>query len=436
MERTAALIWITRDKDLVPEMLELCSSAGYSIVNEIGQGKKTPDPRFYLGPGKIDEVGLLNAEYIITVADLTPSQLYNISSVTGKIVADRTRVILDLFQKRANSPEARMQVEIADLRYQLPVLREYIHQGKMSERPGFMAGGEYKIDYYYEMIKKRISQLKRRVEGERRRRGRKRTLRRRRGAHLISIAGYTNAGKSTLLNQMIETDRVDKTTEVGEAMFTTISTTTRRMRGDRGCLISDTVGFIKDLPPWLVEGFMSTLEEIFEADIVLLLIDASDPPNIMERKLSDSLSILQKGGTEGKIIIVGNKIDLLAEDPDQMEMMIRNSIPQEFDERIGAFVPVSAKGGIGIDELILMINKLLPPLIEVIFQLPAGRCTPAFLIRIRAHAHKFDELYNDLDVIIKCSMEERWVGHFKKMVERMGGRANIDVEEHNTDKKC
>jgi GTP-binding protein HflX len=428
IEKKAALIWISKDRDLVPEMLELCSSAGYDIIVEVGQGKKIPDPKFYLGPGKIREIGSLEIDHIITASDLTPSQLYNISSVTGKVVADRTRVILDLFQKRAKSPEAHIQVEIADLRYQLPVLREYIHQGKMSERPGFMAGGEYKIDYYYDMIKKRITQLRRKVDGERRRRGRKRVLRRRRGAHLVSIAGYTNAGKSTLLNQIIDTNREDKATEVGGAMFTTISTTTRKMKGDRGCLVSDTVGFIRDLPPWLVEGFMSTLEEIFEADIILLVVDVSEPFELIERKLNDSLAVLQNGGTEGKIIIVMNKIDLMDEGAIDIEASVRKMIPDGFETRIKDLIPISAEKDHGIAELVQKINELLPPLVEISLDLPLDRRSTDLMVRLRSHAFRFKENYHDDGITIRCLMEERWVGHFKKRTEEIGGRALISSD--------
>ncbi len=423
--KRTALIWISRDKHLVPEMQELCSSAGYEIIEEIGQGKREADPRYYLGPGKIEEVGELDVDNIVTVADLTPSQLFNISHKTSKKVSDRTRVILDLFQNRANSPEARMQVEIADLRYQLPVLREYIHQGKLSERPGFMAGGEYKIDYYFDMIKKRISQLKGKVEGERKRRGRKRALRRRRGAHLVSIAGYTNAGKSTLLNQIIETNREDKLTDVGGRMFTTISTTTRKMKGSRGCLVSDTVGFIRDLPPWLLEGFMSTLEEIFEADIVLLVLDASEDQELLKRKLKDSLSILLKGGTEGEIIIVPNKIDSMDNDIDELRELILDSVPDGFEGRIGPIVPISALEGLGIQDIIEIVNSTLPPLVEIEFEIPYENNIESLIIDLRQHVNDITEEFRDGEIHIKCSMEDRWAGHFKKKVESRGGEARI-----------
>jgi GTP-binding protein HflX len=340
-------------------------------------------------------------------------------------------VILDLFQKRAFSPEARMQVEIADLRYQLPVLREYIHQGKLSERPGFMAGGEYKIDYYYDMIRKRISILKRKLEGERRRRGRKRALRRRRGAHLVSIAGYTNAGKSTLLNSIIETDRDDKQVEVGGTMFTTISTTTRKMKGGRGCLVSDTVGFIKDLPPWLVEGFMSTLEEIFEADVVLLVLDASEDPEQIQKKLMDSLSILQRGGTEGTIIAVPNKMDIFEGDEMKFEEMIQGSIPAGFNGRIGPTVAISASIGTGIDDLVQTINSVLPPLVILEISLPFSKRNENLITQLKHHSVDIKEVYQENGSRITCSMEERWAGHFMKRIERAGGSARlIDHRTH------
>jgi GTP-binding protein HflX len=424
-KKRTVLIWITRDKDLVPEMLELCSSAGYEVVAEIGQRKMEPDPRYYMGTGKIQEIGSMDFEHIVTASDLTPAQLFNISSVTGRSVSDRTRVILDLFQKRAFSPEARMQVEIADLRYQLPVLREYIHQGKLSERPGFMAGGEYRIDYYYDMIRKRITHLKRKLEGERRRRGRKRALRRRRGSHLVSIAGYTNAGKSTLLNRMIETDREDKLAEVGGTMFTTISTTTRKMKGDRGCLISDTVGFIKDLPPWLVEGFMSTLEEIFEADIVLLVLDASEDQASIQKKLRDSLSILQRGGTEGKIITVPNKLDIFGWEDGDLNELVQGSIPSGFEERIGPTVPVSASVGTGIDELISTINSVLPPLITLDIHLPFSSQTENITAQLKQHSVELSENFEDGGVHIVCSLDERWAGHYRKRIQKTGGTVRM-----------
>ena len=425
--QSAVLVWITPDKDRVPEMLELCRSAGYDIIAEIGQRRSEPDPRLYAGPGKIDEIGQLDVEYIVTASDLTPSQVFGISHRTGKKVADRTRVILDLFRNNANSPEAKMQVEIADLRYQLPVLKEYIHQGTLTERPGFMAGGEYAITYYHDMVKRKMTALNRKLDGERRRRGHKRTLRKRRGLHQISIAGYTNAGKSSLLNALMVAGSDDKVAEVGGEMFTTIATTTRKMKGDRGCLISDTVGFIRDLPPWLVEGFMSTLEEVFEADIIVLVVDGSEPGDVIAAKLSDSLGILRKGGTEGKIVLAVNKIDLMDTmiPEEEWKETAFDPITASLVDMVDRIMFISASEGTGIGSLVEAIESMLPPLTKLTIRLPQGNSTKDLITSLRKHSSVIEEAYDLGSVRIVALMEERWAGHFMKRAFELGGETEI-----------
>ncbi|MGA1865841.1 MAG: GTPase HflX [Thermoplasmatota archaeon] len=423
--RRAVLIWITPDHARVSEMLELCRCAGYDIVEQSGQSRDDPDPRYYVGTGKIDEVGALDVDHIITAGDLTPSQTYCISHRTGKRTADRTRVILDIFRRNAKGPEARMQVEIADLRYQLPVLKEYIHQGTLSERPGFMAGGEYAVNYYHDMIKKRMASLKRKLEEERSRRGQKRASRRRKGVYLVSIAGYTNAGKSSLFNALITSRSDHKATEVGGQMFTTISTTTRKMKGSRGCLISDTVGFIKDIPPWLVEGFMSTLEEIFEADVVVLVLDASELQHDASHKLSDSLEILRKGGTRGRILLALNKMDLIPDPVSEVDMRegIMNMLSSSERSMIDAAVPISALNGMGLGELMDIIEELLPSLMKVNMIMPFPGNNEELVASLRKHSTIIDEGFHDGLLTITALMEERWAGHFMKHVVEAGGIA-------------
>jgi len=145
--KKAVLVWISADDHLIPETEELCRSAGYTIERRVHQTKKRPDPRCYLGTGKVEEIVKEDGiEHVIIPSDITPAQTYNLSSATGMAVTDRIRLILEIFRLRANSPESRLQVELADLHHQLPIVREYVHQGKLSEKPGFMAGGEYRID--------------------------------------------------------------------------------------------------------------------------------------------------------------------------------------------------------------------------------------------------------------------------------------------------
>ncbi|MBN1539216.1 MAG: GTPase HflX [Candidatus Thermoplasmatota archaeon] len=421
----AVLIWITPDRPRLDEMSELCRSAGYDIVEQTGQSRDGPDPHYYVGPGKIDEIGALDVDHIITTGDLTPSQTYCISHRTGKRTADRTRVILDIFRRNAIGPEARMQVEIADLRYQLPILKEYIHQGTLSERPGFMAGGEYAVNYYHDMIRKRMTSLKRKLEEERSRRGHKRALRRRKGAYLVSVAGYTNAGKSSLFNALMMSRSDGKASDVGGQMFTTISTTTRRMKGGRGCLISDTVGFIRDLPPWLVEGFMSTLEEIFEADVVVLVLDASEPLQIVSRKLSDSLEILRKGGTRGHILLALNKMDLIPDPVKESELRegIMDGLSDTERSMVNATVSISARNGTGLDELLERIEELLPPLMKVGLMLPFPGNNEELVASLRKYSYIVDEGYSNGFLTITAMMEDRWAGHFIKRVKEAGGKA-------------
>jgi len=295
---------------------------------------------------------------------------------------------------------------MADLRYQLPILREFIHQGTLSDRPGFLAGGEYRVDYYYEMARKRMSHIKNQLSTLRRRRERTRSLRKRRGSHLVAVAGYTNAGKSTLVNVISDAKMPEKSVDTADRMFTTIATSTRKMKGNRDCIVTDTVGFIRDLPPWLVEGFMSTLEEVFESDIILLLVDASDNLEKVIRKTNDSLYILKKGDCRGKIILVMNKMDSVLEDSD----IFKPERDLSFDtyNLIEEVVEVSARNEEGIEDLMDRIGANLPDLIDVIISLPLTQNSEMVLKRIRKSAKDLNIEYSGTSASITCRMEERW----------------------------
>ncbi|MGA1820925.1 MAG: GTPase HflX [Thermoplasmatota archaeon] len=425
--RYGIFVWIDQDKDRIDETLELCEAAGYSIIDELSQARSEPDPRFYIGSGKIDEISDLesaeSADYLIIPSDLTPDQTFHMRRATGKIVIDRIRLILEIFRMRANTPESRLQVELADLRHQLPIVREYVHKGKLSERPGFMAGGEYRVDYYYDMIRRRMSAISTELRQIRTRRSRTRRRRSRHGVHQISIAGYTNAGKSTLLNSLIEDGNADKETEVGARVFTTLSTSTRRMNGGRNCLITDTVGFIRDLPPWLVEGFMSTLEEVFESEIILLVVDLSDREGEISRKLADSLEILANGDAAGGIIIVGNKLDLCGgREVNEIEKELYSMIRGSASGLIRGISLVSADTGEGIDELIGSIHGLLPVMMKMDFELPHSPGGEAALSGMRKRWSTVDVEYRSAGISGSVEIEERWIGTLRKLIETGGGR--------------
>ena len=426
IKREAILVWISEDDDLVNEARELCSSAGYRIVAEVRQSRDQPHTKYYIGPGKIIELqDIEGVSHLITPTDLSPSQIFNMGKMSGLIVVDRIRVVLELFRSRATSPESRLQVEIADLKYQLPILREFIHQGTLSDRPGFLAGGEYRVDYYYEMARKRMAHIKQQLAILRKRRGMTRTLRKRRGSHLVAVAGYTNAGKSTLLNAISDARMPEKSVDTADKMFTTIATSTRKMKGDRDCIITDTVGFIRDLPPWLVEGFMSTLEEVFESDIILLLVDASDEKQKATRKTLDSLDILRKGDCSGKIVLVMNKMDAILEGSDHF--IPERDLPFEYFNLIDAQKEISARNLEGLEDLIEIIGTLLPDLFRVRIELPLSSGSERIMRDIRNRSIDLNIDYSGTIATIECRMEERWAMSLRKAVDSEGGSLDMDI---------
>ena len=262
----------------VAELDELCRTAGVAVLDTIVQQRERPDPRYVIGRGKLDEVLLranqLGAELLIFDPDLTPAQARAISEATELKVIDRTMLILDIFAQRARSRDGKLQVELAQLRYAMP--RLVARNTMMSRLAGGIGGrgpGETKLEVNRRRVRDRIARLDRQIRDISRQRGRRRELRRRRNVPVVSIIGYTNAGKSTLLNTLTSSD-----TQVGDRLFATLDPTSRRLRfpRERELILTDTVGFIHDLPGELVNAFRATLEELGEADLLLHVVDVSD----------------------------------------------------------------------------------------------------------------------------------------------------------------
>jgi GTP-binding protein HflX len=268
------------------------------------------------------------------------------------------------------------------------------------------------------MANRRVAHIKDQLRTLRKRRGMTRALRKRRGLHLVAVAGYTNAGKSTLMNRIADADMPDKSVDTADRMFTTIATSTRKMKGKRDCIVTDTVGFIRDLPPWLVEGFMSTLEEVFEADIVLLLLDVSERRERAARKAADSLHILRKGNCRGKIVLVMNKID---REPDEDRFDPESDLDPDLATMVNARIRISAAEGPGTDELLDVIDDLLPPLVEVEIRIPIQHLTGDLLSMIRKVVNRMNVRYTESEAVIECSLEERWVGSISKSVDSHEG---------------
>jgi len=306
------------------EIRDLISSAGYNLVSEVIQRREREDPRYFVGKGKLEEIrGILESNgigLVIFNGELKPSQHYNLERELGVECFDRTRLILEIFATRARSREAQLQVELAQLQYQIPLLREWIHRAKAGEKPGFLSGGEYRVDIYYENIRRRMKRIKGKLELMRRERNVRRVRRRKRGFHLVSIAGYANAGKSSLLNALSGDEVL-----VDNRMFSTLSTTTRRIEGvRRKILLTDTVGFIDEVPLWLVDAFRSTLEEVYLSDVILLVVDASDEVEEVRRKVEVASQLLLPRAKDAHIIVLLNKVDLISgEEADRRAELVR-----------------------------------------------------------------------------------------------------------------
>jgi GTP-binding protein HflX len=333
--------------DDLAELRELLRTAGAAVVGEMVQHRERPHPNLYLGPGKVDELKplLAEADANVVVADdeLTPRQERNLEAALGLPVLDRTAVILDIFATHAHTAEGKMQVELAQLEYNMARMRglwthlERLGAGRGVGGIGTRGPGESQIETDRRLARDRITALRRRLDHVKSNRAVQRAERER--AHLpnVALAGYTNAGKSTLLNAL-----TGATVGVRDRLFHTLDPTTRtlRMHG-RTYLMTDTVGFIRKLPHQLVDAFAATLEETRLADLVLHVVDASAPEDelvAMTRAVEDVLEEIHAGATPRVLVL--NKADLL-DDERRRELAFRH--PDA--------VLVSAVTGEGLDTL-------------------------------------------------------------------------------------
>jgi len=295
------------EKSSLEELADLARTLNYEVVGVLEQVKK-PDPAYLIGKGKAQQLADLTrskgANRVVFNNQLTPSQAYKLSRLVGVEVIDRFQLILEIFAMRAGSPEAKLQVEYARLSYEMPRIREQVRARMSVEQPGLMGGGEYEVDVRYDMVKRKLVNLRRKLKSIASVRAQRRKLRHRRGFKLVALAGYTNAGKSTLLNAL-----TDASAEVDDMLFTTLTPRTRAMRASRMILLTDTVGFIDGLPPWLIEAFKATLEEIYLADLVVLLLDVAEPLPEILRKFRVSREVLAEYPV--KVVAALNKADLI-----------------------------------------------------------------------------------------------------------------------------
>ncbi len=390
--------------DDVAEISALLDSAGHRIVETIVQRRDRPEPRLFVGRGKLDEIrerlGRGDADVVVFNGELRPTMHYHLERELEVECYDRLRVLLELFAQRAATRDAKLQVELALLQYEVPLLREWIHEADIGERPGFMAGGEQRVDAYYETVKRRIKRIRDELDTIRRERDLRRQLRKERGYHLVALAGYANAGKSSLLNVL-----AGEHVLVDERMFSTLSTTTRNLLGTRKrILLTDTIGFVDGVPFWMVEAFNATLEEIFEADLVLLLVDASDPEEEIRRKVRLAARTLLPKVSGESILPLLAKVDLLS--PEEVESKGQLLAESEFHRTPGT---LSSTSGQGLDELRDAILATFAYPVEVHLVLPQGPESEAGLHWLHEHTDVLSAVHHPdrVEAVVRCRIQDR-----------------------------
>ena len=340
-----------QSKNSLDELADLVATAGLEVIDSILQKKPAPDVATFIGKGKADELRflcqVLEVDSLVFDSELTPVQIRNLEAITGRAIIDRSMLILDIFAQRAMSNEGKLQVELAQLKYMMPRL---VGQGEVLSRLGGGIGtrgpGETKLEVDRRVIRSRINELEKKLDLVVKTRKLHRQHRQKENVPVVALVGYTNAGKSTLLNALTEADVLAE-----NKLFATLDTTTRKLElpSGRTILLSDTVGFIRNLPHHLVAAFRATLEEVVEADLLLHVMDASSP-EIEEQAIAVN-EVLRSLKCEDKVTIsVLNKADKLE------NIGIERYLVGHYDNGIA----VSAKEKRGLDELLKVISALLP----------------------------------------------------------------------------
>jgi GTP-binding protein HflX len=418
MVESAFLVGVYKDKSdagsadsMLEELEELVKTLGISVAGGDLVRVSQYQARYLIGTGKSDEIvenaKELKADCIIFDNELSPVQQRNWEALSGVTVVDREEIILDIFARRAQTREAKLQVQLARLEYSLPRLaRAWTHLGRQggTAGPGAKGEGEQQIELDRRMIRKQIDTVKSDLITVRKNRATQRKTRRRIPIPLAAIVGYTNAGKSSLLAKLTGADVL-----IADKLFATLDTTTRRIELPNGhpMLLTDTVGFVRKLPHRLVESFKATLEEAVLADFLIHVLDASHPE--VETFYRTTLDVLKElGADEKKMITVFNKMDLV-ENPMVIENGLRNLHPDALF--------ASVHSGQGLDEIVDTITDMLSNLmLHLDLEIPHHRSD--LVAQLHEHGKVFETKYEDEYVAVQAMIPNRIRNQFEAFIRK------------------
>ena len=420
--RSAAIVTLNED---VYEMEMLAESAGFEVKFEVIQRKVNENASTFLGKGKLrglkDLLSNRPVDVVLINGDLKPKQHFNLENSLKIECLDRVGLVLLIFAEKARDKKARLQVEKARLEYEIPLLREWIHSAKMGEHPGFLGGGEYQVDVYYDLVKRRTRKISEELRAINIGEDIRRKHRRGKGFFLVGIAGYTNAGKSSLLNRLTG-ERV----LVENHMFSTLSTTTRRLNDvKKDVLISDTIGFIRDLPHFMIESFMTTIEALYLSDLVLLVIDSSDPVDLIKVKLDTSIKILLPETSPNNIIIILNKTDIA---PGRVEDNIGKVGKMLPGTKV---LPISLAYDWGVDALIEKIIDFFSYECMMVFSIPNSSESQSFISHLYEISDVTSVKYNS-EVRISIECRDKDLDTISKTIDTLHGHIiSLDHRDNN-----
>lgn len=386
-------------KQSLEELEELGQTAGAVTVGMVIQNRERMHPGTYIGKGKIEEVAVLvrelHADAVVCDDELSPAQLRNLSEALSVKVIDRTVLILDIFAKRASTSEGKLQVELAQLRYRSShLVGGRSELSRLGGGIGTRGPGEQKLEMDRRLIRNRISILKRELSQVQRTRELTRKKRQENSVPVVAIVGYTNAGKSTLLNHLTGAGVLSE-----DKLFATLDPTTRKLTTQEGeeLLFTDTVGFIRKLPHHLIQAFRSTLEEAKYADVILHVVDCSNPDMDAQMfTVYDTLQRLEVG--DKKIVTAFNKIDKVEEDQTLKDLNADRT------------VRISAKHGKGIEEMLQMLSEVLKEN-KVILERVFAYDQAAKISTIRNYGQILEEEYRNEGIYVRACMPREY-GYF------------------------